>query len=144
METDFKKSIFYRALMTCVFVGIVGTLLTMFLDLFFVESLHYPLSNIINVSTLIFGVNLIFLVIGFIYYGFISMSRRGELVYIVLLLLTTAFFIWKMQGVHRSDNDEVNHQFQLLSSGVILILGLLASVVVPVLYHNRKFEEHVL
>ena len=144
MENDFQKSLFYRSLMTCVFVGIVGTLLTMFLDLIFVESFHFPLSDIINVSTLIFGVNLIFLVIGFMFYGFLASSKFGEIIYIIVFVLITAFLIWKMQGIHRSDDDEVNHQFRLLSSGLILIMGLLASVAVPVLFHNKKFDEHVL
>ncbi len=143
MENDFQKTIFYRSLMTCVFAGIVGTLLTMFLDLFFVESLNYPLSNIINVATLIFGVNLVFLVIGFLFYGFLASSRYGEWIYIIVFILITGFLTWKMQGVHRSDNDLINHQFRLLSSGVIIILGLLASIVVPFLFHNKQFNKYV-
>ena len=130
--------------MTCVFAGLMGTLLTMFLDLFFVESLDFPLSNIINVATLIFGVNLIFLVIGFLFYGFNASMKHGETIYIIVFVLITGFFTWKMQGVHRSDNDVINHQFRLLASGVILILGLLASVVVPILFHNKKFDKYVL
>ena len=62
MEQEFRKSVFYRALMTSVFVGIIVTLLTLFFDLIFVESLHFPLSSIINVSSLIFAVNFLFLV----------------------------------------------------------------------------------
>lgn len=143
MENDFQKSTFYRSLMTCVFAGIIGTVLTMFLDLFFVESLHYPLSNVINVATLIFGVNLAFMVIGFLFYGFISSSRHGEKVYIILFVLLTGFIIWKLQTVHRSDDDLINHQFRLLSSGVIIILGLLASIAVPFLFHNKGFNKHV-
>lgn len=143
MENDFKKTIFYRSLMTCVFVGIVGTLLTMFLDLFFVRSLNYPLSNIINVATLIFGVNLVFLVIGFLFYGFVASSRYGEWIYIIVFILITGFLTWKMQEVHRSNNDLINHQFRLLSSGVIIILGLLASVAVPFLFHNKQFNKYV-
>lgn len=143
MTEDFKKPIFDRSLMTCVFVGIIGTLLCMFCDVFFVEYLHYPLSGIINVSTLIFGVNLVFLVIGFLYYGFITFSRYGERVYTIVLLLVTGFFIWKLQGVHRTDNELVNLQFRYLSSGIIIILGLLASLAVPFLFHNKQFNKYV-
>ena len=143
MEDDFQKTIFDRSLMTCVFVGIIGTLLCMFYDLFFVEYLKYPLSTIINVATLIFGVNLVFLVIGFLYYGFLSFSRYGERIYIIVFILITGFFIWKMQGVHRTDNDLVNLQFKYLLSGIIIILGLLASVAVPFLFHNKQFNKYV-
>ena len=143
MKEDFQKTIFDRALMTCVFVGIIGTLLCMFYDLFFVEYLKYPLSSIINVATLIFGVNLVFLIIGFLYYGFISFSRYGERIYIIVFILMTGFFIWKMQGTHRTNNDVVNLQFKYLSSGIIIILGLLASVAVPFLFHNKQFNKYV-
>ncbi|MEP7376865.1 MAG: hypothetical protein ABI675_25930 [Chitinophagaceae bacterium] len=143
MEEVFQKSIFDRSLLTCVFVGIIGTLLCMFYDLFFVEYLKYPLSTIVNVATLIFGVNLVFLVIGFLFYGFITISRYGERIYIIVFILMTGFFIWKMQGVQRTDNDLVNLQFRYLSSGIIIILGLLASVAVPFLFHNKQFNKYV-
>jgi|SRR6188768_1430905 hypothetical protein len=143
MEKDFQKPIFDRSLLTCVFVGIMGTLLCMFYDLFFVEYLSYPLSAIINVATLIFGVNLIFTIIGFLYYGFLTFSRYGERIYIVVFILLTGFLILKIQGVHRTDNDLVNMQFRYLSSGIIIILGLLASVAVPFLFHNKQFNKYV-
>ncbi len=143
MENNFQKSIFERSLMTCVFAGIVGTVLSMFYDLVFVEVFHYPLSAIINVATLIFGVNLIFLVIGFLFYSFIVSSRYGERIYIAVFIIITGFFVWKMQGVHRTNNDLVNQQFRILSSGIIIIIGLLASVVVPFLFHNKQFNKYV-
>ena len=143
MEKDFQKTIFYRSLMTCVFTGFIGTFLSMFYDLFFVEFLKYPLSSIINVATLIYGVNLVFLVIGFLFYGFITFSRYGERIYITVFILMTAFFTWKMQEVHRTNNDLINLQFRYLSSGIIIILGLLASVAVPFLFHNKQFNKYV-
>lgn len=142
MEKNFQKNIFYKSFMTCVFVGIVGTLLSMFYHLVFVEYFHYPLA-IINVATLIFGVNLVFLVIGLLFYSFITSSRRGEQIYIAVFILITAFFTWKIQGVHRTDNDLINQQFRYLLSGIVIILGLLASIVVPFLFHNKQFNEYV-
>jgi len=144
MEKDFQKSIFYRSYMTCVFVGLIGTVLCMMYDLFFTEVLQFPLSAIINVATLIFAVNIVFLVIGALYYGAVKFSKAGETVFIVLFLLLTVFFVWKMQGVHRTDNPAVNVQFRYLSSGIIIILGLLTAIGIPFLFHNRKFEEYVL
>ena len=88
MEKDFQKAIFDRSLMTCVFVGIFGTLLCMVYAVFR-EYLKYPLSTIINVPTLIFGVNLVFVVIGFVFYGFITFSRYGEWIYITVFVLMT-------------------------------------------------------
>jgi hypothetical protein len=142
MKEDFQKSIFDRSLLTCVFVGIAGTILCMFYDLFFVTYLNYPLSDFINVATLIFAGILFFPVIGILFYGFNTLSKYGERIYIVVLILITIFFIWKVQGVHRTDNSHVNLLFRYLLSGIIVILGLSASVAIPFLFHNKKFNKY--
>lgn len=144
MEKDFQKTIFYRSFMTCVFAGLIGTVLCMIFDLAFVQIMKFPLSAIINVSTLIFAVNIIFLVIGMLYYTSVALMKNGERVYIVLFILITGILLWKIQGFQRTDNPVVNTQFRYLSSGIIIILGLLAAVIVPLLYRNRKFDEYVL
>jgi hypothetical protein len=144
MSSDLQQPVFYRALMTALFVGIVSTLLTMFFDLVYVEYFHFPLSAIINVASLIFFVNILFVVIGFIYYGFISAFKKGEALYIVVFILLTVFFVWKSEGVHRTDDQQVNLQFRSLLSGIVIIMGLLASLAIPFLFHNKQFERHVL
>jgi hypothetical protein len=144
MEKDFQKTIFYRSFMTCVFAGLIGTVLCMFYDVAFVQMMKFPLSAIINVSTLIFAVNIIFLVIGVLYYTAVAFLKNGEAIYVTLLILITVFALWKMQGFQRTDNAIVNTQFRYLSSGIIVILGLLAFVMVPLLYRNKKFDEYVL
>jgi len=95
MEKDFQKSIFYRSYMTCIFVGLIGTVLCMFYDLFFTEVLKFPLSAIVNVATLIFAVNIIFLVIGALYYGAVKFSKAGETAFTILFLLLTVFLFGK-------------------------------------------------
>ena len=144
MEKDFEKTIFYRSFMTCVFAGLIGTVLCMFYDLAFVQIMKFPFSAIINVSTLIFAVNIAFLAIGVLYYGLLTFSRYGEAVYIAIFILITAFLLWKIQGFQRTDNHAINIQFRYLSSGIIIILGVLASIAVPFLYRSKKFDEYVL
>jgi len=144
MEKDFQKTIFYRSFMTCVFAGLIGTVLCMLYDVAFVQMMKFPLSAIINVSTLIFAVNIIFLVIGVLYYTAIALLKNGEAIYITLLILITALALWRIQGFQRTDNATINMQFRWLSSGIIVILGLLAFIAVPLLYRNKKFDEYVL
>ena len=144
MENDFQKSIFYRSLMTAVFVGIFATLLTMFYDLIFVETVKFPLSAIINVASLIFAVNLLFLVIGFIYYAFIISFKKGDIYFIIVFVLLTFFFLWKAQGVIRTDDYTLNIQFRQLLSGIIIIIGGVASFAIPYLFHDKKKKKYVL
>ena len=143
METDFQKPRFYRAFMTAVFVGIFTSLFTLFYDLAFVKIFNFPLSDIINVASLIFFVNILFLVIGFIYYGLISVSKKGDAFFILVFILLTVFFVWKAEGVHRTDDHMLNVQFRNLLSGIIIIIGILA-ISIPFLFHSKKFEKHVL
>ncbi|MEP7279887.1 MAG: hypothetical protein ABI813_14650 [Bacteroidota bacterium] len=144
MEKDFPKPVFYRSFMTCVFAGLIGTVLCMFFNVTFVSIMRFPLSSIINVSTLIFAVNITFSVIGILYYVFLTSFKKGETVYIVLFLLLTAFLIWKIQGFQRTDDPVINTKFRYLSSGIVIILGVLAAIVIPFLYRSKKFDEYVL
>lgn len=144
MDNDFQKPVFYRSLMTALFVGIFTTILTLIYDLFFVEMLEFPLSAIINVSSLIFCVNLLFLVIGLVYYAFITLFKQGNIFFIIVFILVTAFLVWKAEGVNRTDNYTVNIQFRSLLAGIIIIAGILASFAIPFLFHNKKFEKYVL
>jgi hypothetical protein len=144
MENDFQKSIFCRSMLTALFVGIFTTLLTMIYHITFVDMLNFPLSAIINVATLIFFVNLLFLVIGFIYYGFISTFKKGDVFFIIVFILLTVFLVWKTEGVDRTDDPALNIQFRTLLSGIIIIMGISASLAIPFLFHNRKFEKYIL
>lgn len=144
MEKDFERTVFYKSYMTCVFVGLIGTVLCMIYNLFFTQVLHFPLSSIINVATLIFAVNILFLLVGAIYYWFVSMKGKGEWIFAGLFLLLTVIGIWRLQYFHRSDIPKVNIQFHYEASGIVLMLGLLAAVGIPLLFHNKKFAEYVL
>lgn len=144
MENDFQTSVFYRTFMTAVFVGIFATVVALVYDLVFVQNFGFPLSTIINVSSLIFGVNIAFLVIGVLYYAFIASFKKGDLLYIVLLVATTAFLAWRSEHAHRVPDESVNHQFRNLLAGIVIIMGSMAAFLVPFLYHNKKFGETVL
>lgn len=142
METDFKKGPFYRALMVAVFLGILTTLLTMFYDMVFVDVFKFPLSAIINVASLIFAVNLIFLIIGPVYYAFIAFFKKGDIFYVIVFILLTVFFVWKAEGAHRTDDHLVNMQFRNLLAGIIILIAI-SALLIPVLYHSKKFEKFV-
>lgn len=144
MEQYFKKSLFERVMMTGVFVGIFITLATLFYDLLFVESTGFPLSEIINIASLIFAVNLLFLVIGPVYYGFLKLTRFGDVLFIVVFILLTIFLLLMVRGIDRTDNVKLNIEFRRLLSGIIIIAGAGASILLPFLFHNKKFEKNVL
>jgi len=144
METDNNQTPFSRALLTAVFVGFFATIICIFFNLVYREQTGFIPSAIINVSSLIFGVNLFFFAGGMIYAGLRRWSAKGEIIYIVLFVLLTIFFAWKAEGATRTHDHAVTLQFRSLLLGVILISGISIALVVPYFFHNKKFNEAVL
>ncbi|HSB92767.1 MAG TPA: hypothetical protein VLC28_06595 [Flavitalea sp.] len=140
---DTYSTPFTKAVLTGLFVGMAATLLCFGYDIAFRETVTFNPSSIINVSSMIFAINLLFLVIGIIYHGFRQL-KQGEIIYIVLSLGLTALFAFMAMSAHRSDNSLVNTRFHQLLVPIVIIIGLCASIGIPVLWHSRKFEEHVI
>ena len=139
-----EKTITYNAILTAVFAGIAATLLSFVYYLIFKDVTGFPYSSLINVSSLIFIINIIFLVIGFIYYMFIKISKRADLAFIICMCVLTALAIWGALGIHRADNGMLNTEFHELLIGLILIIGVTAFAGIPLLYHNKAFNREVI
>lgn len=135
---------FSSALLTGVFAGLVATLLCMAYYLGYKGVTGFPFSSFINVSSLIFVINIIFVIIGLIYSFFLQFSRKGEIQFVLLFALITVVLVITANGVHRSDNPVWNNEFHELLAGLIIIMGISAFVFIPLLYHNRKFIDKVL
>lgn len=144
MDSDYKNIPLSKALMTGLFIGIIDTVICLIYNLIYRDFTGYPLSAFINVSTLIFAVNLLFPVIGLIYFWCTKAINKGNGLYIILFALITAFFCWKAEGVNRSADHVYNLQFRGLLLGIVLILGVSATLVLPWLYKSKKFEDGVL
>jgi hypothetical protein len=143
MDYDFPKSRFYQAMMTGLFVGFVSTLICLIYNIIFRSSTRFDLSDIINVSSLIFIINLVFVIIGIIYYALLQSFKKADLIYIILFVLLTLFFVWRTELVHRTDDPLLNTEFRNLLLGIVLILGV-SSIFVPILFRSSKFREEVL
>jgi uncharacterized membrane protein YjfL (UPF0719 family) len=144
MDSDYQITPFSRALLTGVFVGFVTTIICLVFNIIYRDSTGFTPAEIINVSSIIFGINLIFVVIGMVYHVFLKFIRKGEVFFIAVFALITAFLIWKAEGAIRSDNYQVTLQFRGLLAGIIIISGIGASVLIPFLFHDKRFKEHVL
>jgi hypothetical protein len=139
-----EKTTTSNAILTAVFAGIAATLLSFVYYLIFKDVTGFPYSRLINVSSLIFIINIIFLVIGFIYYMFIKLSKRADLAFIICMCVLTALGIWGALGIHRADNGMLNTEFHELLIGLILIIGVTAFAGMPILYHNKAFNREVI
>ncbi len=91
----------------------------------------YTPSALINVSSLIFGVNLVLLLIGMLYFVFIRLFGKRDIVFITVFVLLTLFLIWKANTGHRFEDYALNQEWKGLILGVVAILGVSASVLRP-------------
>ena len=144
MSSDYNNIPLSKAIMTGLFIGIIDTVICLVYNLVYRDFTGFPLSAFINVSTLIFAVNLLFPVIGLVYFWFIKAFRRGELIFVIVFALLTVFFSWKAEGINRSPVHSFTVQFRGLLLGIVLILGASASLLLPFLYRSKKFAEQVL
>ena len=135
---------FSDACLTSVFAGFIATLLCMVYYLGYKEVTGFPLSILINVSSLIFIINLLFVAIGFIYYFFMKYSKKGEALFIILFVLITIISVVITNTIHRADDLQLNQQFHQLLNGLLIIIGMTSFIGIPFLFHNKKFHEEVL
>lgn len=135
---------FSKAVLTGLFVGIIATVLCLAYNIFYRDSTGFALSNYINVSSLIFAVNLLFFLIGMLYYAFVRMAKSGGRIFTIVFLLLTVVLAYLGDHIHRSDVPLLNTEFHQLLLPMIIVMGLFAAIGIPFLYHNKKFEDAVL
>ncbi|HEX2607245.1 MAG TPA: hypothetical protein VHK91_07695 [Flavisolibacter sp.] len=143
MESPYQTP-FSRAVLTGLFIGIASCILCIAYNIFFRQSTGFPLSDYINVSSLIFAVNLLFFALGILYYVLIRYMKKGEGIYIALLLAATVYFAVKAWTLHRSGDPVLNSEFHELFGPMVLLMGCCAAIGIPYCYHNRKFQEEVI
>jgi hypothetical protein len=143
---DFTSTFpFIKALMTGLFIGIADTLICLLYNLFYRDGgPGFFSSDIVNVSSIIFGTNILFLVIGVLFFAFSRGAMKGEVVFSILFLVLTIIGAIAASHVHRSVDPAMNARFHGLLEGVVLIIGISAAVGMPLLYHSRKFGQYVL
>jgi hypothetical protein len=136
-------SIFFKAMMTGLFVGIIDTLICLIYNIAYRDITGYLPSSLINVSSLIFLVNILLLVLGIAFYFFLRASRRGDILFEVATIALTAWLVWKTTGLTRFGDPRLDSEFRGLLGGIILILGVSAACI-PLLYRSRRFVDAVI
>jgi H+/gluconate symporter-like permease len=132
--------------MTALAVGIADTILCLAFNLLWRKegTIGFFSSDFINVSSIIFGINILFIVIGVVYFGFLQARVTGEVLFSIIFAALTVIGVIAAMHAHRSPDPGQNARFHVLLTGVILICGASAAIGLPLLYHSRKFGKHIL
>jgi hypothetical protein len=134
---------FSKALLAGLFIGFFDTIICLVYNVAYRGATHYVPSGLINVSSLIFCINLIFLIIGITYAVFVRLFEGRDIIFDVTFLVITCFLAWRAELGHRFADAAVNHEFQGLLLGVIIIIGV-GVITVPFIYRSRFLEKYVI
>ena len=100
MDWEYHQSPLSKAILTSVFIGFFATSVCLIYNIIFRESTGYTPADFINVSSLIFAVNLIFLLVGLLYFFFLKAFRKGDMVFEILFGLLIIFCAWRAAYAH--------------------------------------------
>src|SRR2546423_5719340 len=111
MNYEFHQSPFSKAMLTGLFVGIIATVVCLIYNIIYRDSTGFYPADFINVSSLIFAINLLFWVLGIVYFIFLRTFKKADIIFIAVFALLTLFCLWRSIESHRSDNPQITTQF---------------------------------
>src|ERR1700689_2266170 len=93
---------FVKAFMTGLAVGIADTILCLAFNLLWRKegTVGFFSSDFISVSSIIFGINILFIVIGVVYFGFLQAKVTGEVLYCAIFGVLTVIGVITAMHVH--------------------------------------------
>jgi hypothetical protein len=140
MKNNLNQIPFGKAFLAALFAGILATLVCFVFDIFYRMDTLYGPTDYINVSSIIFIVNILLLVAGVAYYAIKSWSKRGDLIYSIFFLLVFGFCFWKIAGIQRFSDLQLNKEFIQLLGGTVIIIGV-AILSIPYFFNNKRIVD---
>jgi hypothetical protein len=141
MQSDYENT-FTNTMLTGLFIGIIDTLICLAYNIGYRSLTGYTPSMLVNVSSLIFAVNLLLLLTGMVYFVFRKLFGTKDYIYITLAFLFTGFLVWQTEIGHRFSDATVNDESRGLLLGIVLILGA-SAIALPFFYRSKFFEKYV-
>ncbi len=131
---------FSKAFLSALFLGILATMVCFVFEIWYRLGTYYGPSDYINVSSIIFIVNILLLIAGASFYAFKTLFKKGDLMYFVFFLLIIVFCIWKIDGIHRFTDLKLNREFIQLLGGITIIVGI-SALCIPYFYNNKNINS---
>lgn len=138
MNRDYEQDDFSKSVLAGVFSGIAATVVILIYNFYYRGVSGFSLSDIVNVSTVIFVSVLFLTVCGLIFHLFHHYIKQGMIVYIIVFVLLTVGALSLLPGVQRSPNPEIAAQFRKLMMGVTIIMGFFCAIGIPYFFKSDK------
>lgn len=136
MNYDMQHTEFTKSLMSGVFAGIGGTVICLLFNTFYRGYTGFFLSDLINVSTVIFVVLSLGTIAGTVFYFFHHYFKKGTLIFQLSAAAITILLVIIGLQVQRSADPTATREFRELLTGVTIITGLCICAGIPFLYRH--------
>jgi hypothetical protein len=139
-EHEFEPRPLTKCILAALLTGILVSLADEGYNFAYRAITGFTPSEIINVSSLIFGTLTIFMVLGVLYFMLSKLGKRTDVLYIAITLILTVIGFIIGTGVQRSSDPHISELFRWLFLGIELMIGLSAEFLIPYFVkHYRIF-----
>ncbi|MDQ2751720.1 MAG: hypothetical protein M3R72_01705 [Bacteroidota bacterium] len=137
MNYDYKQTLLSKCALSGVMAGFAAVLFNVIYNFIYRSVSGYALSEVFNITSLIFS-SILFTLVASIILFFLLRIKSGQIIYVILFLLLTVAGIYAASQTQRSDVAVDQHEFRILFTGIVIIDGLCAAFVVPYLVNHDK------
>jgi len=138
-QYNFEPSLLTKCVLGATFAGLLAVAADETFNLLYRMFSGYFPSDFFNVSTLIFGTMILFLVAGILYFFLMKLVPGiANIVYTVAILAFTIFLFISALQLQRFTQPEMAAQFRFLTAGMVLIVGVMTAFLVP--YFSRHYR----
>lgn len=138
-----RSSLFFKAIMTGLFVGVVDTVICLVFNIIYRSETGFIPSAMINVSSLIFAINILLTFFGIVFFFFLRAFKKGDMIFAAVAAALTGYCLWKIMGMTRFGDATLDSGFRGLLGGITFVLGL-STTSIPFLYRSERFVEAVI
>lgn len=136
MNHDYEQTEFSKSVLAGLFAGIIATVLCLLFNAIIRYSIGFHLSEMINVSTIIFAMLILVTLAGIVFYFFHHYIKKGGFVFQAVSVALTALMLIGTQSIQRSAIPSLTIEFRELLTGIIVITALCVVFIIPFLYKN--------
>ena len=135
-EFNYEPTEFSRSILAGLFAGIAATVISLIYNALVRRVTDFPLSELINVSTIIFILILFVTIAGVVFYLFHHYLKKGTGLFQVAAIVVTVLLISGAMQIQRSPDQVLSKEFRELLSGIIGITGLCTIFIIPFLFKH--------
>jgi hypothetical protein len=138
MNYDYEQSDFSKCILAGVFSGLAATVTNLTYNYFYRDHTKYTPSGIVNITTIIFGTMLLFIICSYLYFVLSKAMKSGTMIYTILFAGLTLLGLWAILGGQHEAGSLLATDFKGLIMGMEIISGALLTFFIPFLMKHQS------